>query len=239
MTPSLLTEENLRLLETAQPYCLRHALALAGTEALHAHGLPAGRPTGLVLITAEGPPLSELAVGLAETLRAAGHTVREEPGTPRRIQLTAASGPIELRREPLRHPPLLLDAPVPVIALPDAAGLAVLDLCDRALPADLRAVHALADRFRPGELLALAAALDEDFQPAVLADRLEAAAELSGPGHPQTQVWAQLWAQDLRLDLMETLELPDGLHDPYLEETDQAETDPAADGPQERDPDDL
>ncbi|MER8187401.1 hypothetical protein [Kitasatospora sp. NPDC094015] len=226
MTPSLLAEEHLQLLATAQPYCLRHALALAGTEALRAHGLAVGRSTGLVLISAEGPPLAELARGLAETLRAAGHPAREEAGTPRRIQLTGVPVPVELRREPLRHPPLLLEAPVPVIALTDAAGLAVLELCDRALPADLVAVHALTDHFREGELLALAAALDEDFQPTVLADRLEGAAELAGPARAGLQAWAQNWAQDLRLDQLETLALPDGLHDPYLEESDPPEGEP-------------
>ncbi|WP_371499492.1 hypothetical protein OG871_25090 [Kitasatospora sp. NBC_00374] len=234
MTPSLLAEEHLQLLETAQPYCLRYALALAGTEALRAHGLAVGRSTGLVLIASEGPPLDELAAGLAETFRAWGLPVRAEQGTPRRIQLSGASCPIELRKEPLRHPPLLLDAPVPVIALADAAGLAVLELCDRALPADLAAVHALTDHFREGELLSLTAGLDEDFQPTVLADRLEGAAELVGADRTALQAWAQNWAQDLRLDLMETLTLPDGLHDPYLEETD-----PERDDPEGPTPDDL
>jgi len=215
-TPGPLAEDRARLLEIAQPYCLRHALALAGPDALRLHGLPrVGRKGPLVLVAAEGPPLADLATGLAETYRAAGRPVREQPGTARQIQLTGAPWPVELRKEPLRHPPVLLGAPVPVVALEDAAALAVLALCDRALGTDLVAVHALATRFREGELVALTGAFDEEFTAQVLAERLEAAAGLIAD--ETVQRWAEAWAQDLRLDLLETTELADGLHDPYLE----------------------
>ncbi|GAA2751367.1 MULTISPECIES: hypothetical protein [Kitasatospora] len=209
-------DDRARLLEAVQPYCLRHALALGGRDALRLHGLAVGRGSGLVLIATEGPLLTDLATGLAETLRAAGHPVHEEPGTARRVPLAGARWPVELRKEPLRHPPRLLGAPVPVIDLEDAAALAVLALCDRALPGDLAALHALTARFREGELVALATALDEDFSTQVLADRLETAASLAADR--TLQGWAEAWAQDLRLDSLETTELADGLHDPYLEE---------------------
>ncbi|MFF4343995.1 hypothetical protein ACFY00_29200 [Kitasatospora sp. NPDC001540] len=230
------------LLADARPYCLEQALALAGPDALRLHGLAAPvRGTDLLLVTAEGPPLAELATGLAETLRAAGHRVEEPPGTARRHQLAVSTGEasldslagepplgIELRREPLRHPPTLpalvsVPAPVPVAALDDAAALAVLTLCERALPADLQALRALTDRRREGELLALAGAFDEDFSPRTLADRLESAAALlsaDGAEAVDTVKWAEDWAQDLRLDLLETTELADGLHDPYLDRSD-------------------
>ncbi|GAA5011970.1 hypothetical protein [Kitasatospora paranensis] len=220
MNASALTDDRTRLLETAQPLCLRYGLALAGPDALAAHGLAVtpGRTPGLLLVAAEGPPLDAIAAGLVELFRTAGHPARIEPGTARRLRLTGPPHPIELHKEPLRHPVVLLPGTaVPVVALPDAAALAVLRLCDRALPADLSAVHALTARFTEGELTALAAALDEDFQTTVLAERLEAAAGLLHPKAEHVSGWAQAWAQDLRLDLMETLELADGLHDPYLE----------------------
>lgn len=94
MTTKAGAEEQTRLLELAQPICLRLALALAGSEALRAHGLDPGPATGLVLVTAEGPPLNEIAAALAETYRAAGQPVHEQPGTDRQIQLSGAPCPI-------------------------------------------------------------------------------------------------------------------------------------------------
>ncbi|MFF0393922.1 hypothetical protein ACFYS8_35255 [Kitasatospora sp. NPDC004615] len=224
-----------RLLTDAQPYCLQHALALAGADALRLHGLPVRlHGTDLLLVCAGGPPLADLATGLAETLRAAGHRTEDTPGTARRHQLavTASGGlglpdparpalGIELRREPLRHPPVLSDgAPLPVAALEDTAALAVLTLCERALPTDLFALHALTARLREGQLLALAGSFDEEFTPGMLADRLESAAALLPAGAADIRRWAETWAQDLRLDLLETTELADGLHDPYLDAVD-------------------
>ncbi|MGW4813870.1 hypothetical protein ACWEPB_19820 [Kitasatospora cineracea] len=233
-------DERAALLADAQPYCLRHDLVLAGADALRLHGLAAPvHGTDLLLVTGEGPPLADLATGLAETLRAAGHRVQEPPGTARRCQLAVTvrqlTLAVELRREPLRHPPVLpADATVPVAALDDAAALAVRTLCERALPADLYVLHALTARRREGELLALADAFDsgpdEDTTARTLADRLETAAALLPPEDPGTRRWAEAWAQDLRLDLLETTALADGLHDPYLEQLEPAESDPA-DGP--------
>ncbi|MFD8483414.1 hypothetical protein [Kitasatospora sp. NPDC059673] len=239
-----------RLLTDAQPYCLQHALALAGADALRLHGLPVRlHGTDPLLVCAGGPPLADLATGLAETLRAAGHHVEDAPGTARRHQLAVTAGHtaglglpgparpalgIELRREPLRHPPVLPErAPLPVAALEDTAALAVLTLCERALPTDLFALHALTARLREGQLLALAGAFDEEFTPGTLADRLESAAALLPSGAADTRQWAETWAQDLRLDLLETTELADGLHDPYL---DAAE---AADDRSDQDPGDA
>ncbi|MFG2823628.1 hypothetical protein ACGFX4_29905 [Kitasatospora sp. NPDC048365] len=220
--PGAAGPERAGLLETLQPFCLRHALALAGTDALRLHGLTTARPGAVVLVCTEGPPLADLATGLAETLRAAGHPVQEQPGTARRITLTGTRWPVELRKEPLRHAPVLLGAPVPVVALEDAAGLAVLAFCDRGLPGDLATLHSLTrrtGRLAEGALLALAAGLDEDFSTRQLADRLDTAtARLNDE---RVQAWAEQWSQDLRLDLLETTELPDGLHDPYLEEEEE------------------
>ncbi|MGW4805405.1 hypothetical protein [Kitasatospora sp. NPDC004272] len=232
------------LLADAQSYCLAHALALAGPDALRLYGLAAPvRGTDLLLVSAGGPPLADLAAGLAETLRAAGHHVQEPPGSARRCQLTAtASEPpldgaaapahpgVELRREPLHHLPTLPPgAPVPVAALDDTAALAVLTLCERALPADLRGLHALTAHRSEGELLALTSAFDSeaDFTTRTLADRLESAAALLQPETDAagTRQWAESWAQDLRLDLLETTELADGLHDPYLDRV-ESESEP-------------
>ncbi|MBD0693138.1 nucleotidyl transferase AbiEii/AbiGii toxin family protein [Streptomyces sp. CBMA123] len=122
------------------------------------------------------------------------------------------------------EPPVVL----PVVALEDAAALTTTLLVDRGMPRDLIDVHALTRNYREGELLALAGELDPDFQPGALADRLETLAEAADGRFRARGVeagavdglkrWALAWAQDLRLDLLETQEAADGLHDPYLED---------------------
>ncbi|MFD9689974.1 nucleotidyl transferase AbiEii/AbiGii toxin family protein [Kitasatospora sp. NPDC059146] len=233
----------LRLAALAEPVCTRYGLALAGGHALRAHGVPACRQDGLTLATG-GADLPEVAAALTGAYRAAGGGVAERPGTPRLEQLTvrlALGGrthSVELRKEPLGHRPVRLDfgAPeadgpplvLPVVALEDAAALTTALLVDRGMPRDLIDVHALTRNYREGELLALAAELDPDFQPSGLADRLETLAEAADGRFRARGVeagavdglkrWALAWAQDLRLDLLETREAADGLHDPYLED---------------------
>ncbi|SOB81863.1 nucleotidyl transferase AbiEii/AbiGii toxin family protein [Streptomyces sp. 1331.2] len=236
----------LRLAAVAAPVCDRYGLALAGGHALRAHGVAACAQDGLTLATG-GADLPEVAEALGEAYRAAGGGVAERPGTPRleqlvvRLALGGRSHSVELRKEPLGHRPVRLDLgtpgpdgpdepPVvlPVVALEDAAALATALLVDRGMPRDLIDVHALTRCYREGELLALAGELDQDFQPAALADRLETLAEAAdgrfrARGVPAGAVdglkrWALAWAQDLRLDLLETQEAADGLHDPYLED---------------------
>ncbi|WP_316526036.1 nucleotidyl transferase AbiEii/AbiGii toxin family protein [Kitasatospora brasiliensis] len=164
-----------------------------------------------------------------------------------RLALGGRSHSVELRKEPLGHRPVRLDlgpsdvsgpfgesepeepsVVLPAVALEDAAALTTALLVDRGLPRDLVDVRALTRCYREGELLALAGELDPDFQPTALADRLEALAEAAdgrfrARGVPAGEVdelkrWALAWAQDLRLDLLETQEAADGLHDPYLED---------------------
>ncbi|MED7953637.1 hypothetical protein [Streptomyces sp. BE303] len=235
----------LRLAELARPVCDRTGLALAGGHALRAHGVPACPQDGLTLVADGTTDLPQAAAELAATYRAAGGGVAERPGTPRmeqlsvRLTLGGRSHAVELRKEPLGHRPVRVglggpEAPLAVtaVALEDAAALTTALLADRALPRDLIDVHALTAWYREGELLALATALDADFQPAVLADRLETLAEAAdgrfrARGCPAEEVdalkrWALAWAQDLRLDLLETQEAADGLHDPYLEDEEEA-----------------
>ncbi|MFJ3215301.1 hypothetical protein ACIPLC_05215 [Kitasatospora sp. NPDC086801] len=163
-----------------------------------------------------------------------------------RLALGGRSHSVELRKEPLAHRPVRFDLAVPptgepavalsvvlsvvlpVVALEDAAALTTALLVDRGMPRDLVDVHALTGCYREGELLALAGELDADFQPAALADRLETLAEAADGRFRARGVaagavdglkrWALAWAQDLRLDLLETQEAADGLHDPYLED---------------------
>ncbi|MFD0565481.1 hypothetical protein ACFQ2M_28480 [Kitasatospora saccharophila] len=142
------------------------------------------------------------------------------PGAPRRRTAPRTAAPPA-------DPPAR--GPVPVAALDDTAALAVLTLCERALPADLRGLHALTAHRSEGELLALTSAFDSeaDFTTRTLADRLESAAALLQPETDAagTRQWAESWAQDLRLDLLETTELADGLHDPYLDRV-ESESEP-------------
>ncbi|MQS14214.1 hypothetical protein F7Q99_18535 [Streptomyces kaniharaensis] len=239
----------LRLAELAAPVCDRYGLALAGGHALRAHGVAACAQDGLTLVAGgtdlPDTELPEVAAVLADAYRAAGGEAAERPGTPRleqlavRLALGGRTHSVELRKEPLGHRPvrLRLGAPapgepavtLPVVALQDAAALTTALLVDRGMPRDLIDVHALTGCYREGELIALACSLDADFQPAALADRLETLAEAAdgrfrGRGVAADAVdelkrWALAWAQDLRLDLLETQEAPDGLHDPYLEAT--------------------
>ncbi|MER6398282.1 hypothetical protein ABT263_19855 [Kitasatospora sp. NPDC001603] len=239
----------LRLAEQARPVCDRLGLALAGGHALRAHGVPACAQDGLTLVADGGTDLPQAAAELAAAYRAAGGGVAERPGTPRleqlsvRLTLGGRSHTVELRKEPLGHRPVRLDLGAPaageppltmtVVALEDAAGLATALLADRGLPRDLLDVHALTAWYREGELLALATALDADFQPAVLADRLETLADAAdgrfrargaaGGAVAGLKRWALAWSQDLRLDLLETQEAADGLHDPYLEDVEALE----------------
>ncbi|MEU1289970.1 hypothetical protein [Kitasatospora sp. NPDC005856] len=238
----------LRLAAAAAPVCDRYGLALASGHALRAHGVPACPQDGLTLVTG-GADLPEVAVALAEAYRAVGGQAVERPGTPRLEQLTVRlalggrSHSVELRKEPLGHRPVRLDlgAPgpdeppvvLPVVALEDAAALTTALLVDRGMPRDLIDAHALTRCYSEGELIALAGELDPDFQPTALADRLETLAEAAdgrfrARGVPVGEVddrkrWALAWAQDLRLDLLETREAADGLHDPYLEEPEDGE----------------
>ncbi|MGW4898081.1 nucleotidyl transferase AbiEii/AbiGii toxin family protein [Kitasatospora sp. NPDC004240] len=235
----------LRLIELARPVCDRLGLALAGGHALRAHGVPAAAQDGLTLVAGGDADLPAVAAELAGAYRAAGGDVTERPGTPRLEQLTVRltlggrTHGVELRKEPLAHRPVRLDlaaaaAPleITVAALEDAAALATVLLADRGLPRDLVDVHALTTCYREGELLALAGALDAEFEPTVLADRLETLAEATdgrfrarGPvtgGVAELKRWALAWSQDLRLDLLETQEGADGLHDPYLEDAEEA-----------------
>ncbi|MFF2548209.1 nucleotidyl transferase AbiEii/AbiGii toxin family protein [Kitasatospora sp. NPDC058063] len=238
----------LRLAAAAAPVCDRYGLALAGGHALRAHGVAACPQDGLTLATG-GADLPEVAAALREAYRAAGGEAVERPGTPRLEQLTVRlalggrSHSVELRKEPLGHRPVRLDlgAPgpdeppvvLPVVALEDAAALTTALLVDRGMPRDLIDVHALTRCYREGALIALAGELDPDFQPTALADRLETLADAAdgrfrARGVPAAEVggrkrWALAWAQDLRLDLLETREAADGLHDPYLEEPEDGE----------------
>ncbi|MFE6870571.1 hypothetical protein ACFVFS_28960 [Kitasatospora sp. NPDC057692] len=232
----------LRLVELARPVCDRHGLALAGGHALRAHGLPACEQDGLTLVAEGATDLPQAAADLAAAYRAAGGEAAERPGTPRleqlsvRLVLGGRTHTVELRKEPLGHRPVRIGlggpdgtpSAVTAVALEDAAALTTALLVDRALPRDLIDVHALTACYREGELLALATGLDADFQPTALAERLETLAEAAdgrfrARGLPAGDVdelkrWALAWAQDLRLDLLETQEAADGLHDPYLED---------------------
>ncbi|MFB8242985.1 hypothetical protein ACFC58_41260 [Kitasatospora purpeofusca] len=205
---------------------------------------------GVVAERPGAPRLEQLSVRL--TLGGRAHTVelRKEPLGHRPVRLGLGGpgpdgpGPAGPDRDgpdpdgPDRDGPGPAGAPgtplvVDTVALEDAAALTTALLVDRAVPRDLIDVHALTACYREGELLALATALDAEFQPTALADRLETLAEAAdgrfrARGLPGGEVdalkrWALAWAQDLRLDLLETQEAADGLHDPYLEDVEARE----------------
>ncbi|CAN3983004.1 hypothetical protein [Kitasatospora purpeofusca] len=204
------------------------------------------RTVGGVVAERPGTPrLEQLSVRLALGGRAHTVELRKEPLGHRPVRL-ALGGPEPGDPDPggpdpgdpdpggpepdrATGSPLVVDT----VALEDAAALTTALLVDRALPRDLIDVHALTACYREGELLALATGLDAEFQPTALADRLETLAEAAdgrfrARGLPGGEVdalkrWALAWAQDLRLDLLETQEAADGLHDPYLEDVEARE----------------
>ncbi|MER7672735.1 nucleotidyl transferase AbiEii/AbiGii toxin family protein [Kitasatospora sp. NPDC096128] len=202
-------------------------VAAALTEAYRAAGGGVAERPGT-------PRLEQLTVRLALGGRTHSVELRKEPLGHRPVRLDFGVPEAEAEavtageedsglREP-GEPPLVL----PVVALEDAAALTTALLVDRGMPRDLIDVHALTRNYREGELLALAGELDPDFQPGALADRLETLAEAADGRFRARGVdagavdglkrWALVWAQDLRLDLLETREAADGLHDPYLED---------------------
>ncbi|MFB8168187.1 hypothetical protein ACFC60_09555 [Kitasatospora purpeofusca] len=216
-------------------------LPLAAAELAQAY-----RTVGGVVAERPGTPrLEQLSVRL--TLGGRAHTVelRKEPLGHRPVRLdlggpdldgvgsdaagSDAAGSDGAGSDGAPGTPLVVDT----VALEDAAALTTALLVDRAMPRDLIDVHALTACYREGELLALATALDAEFQPTALADRLETLAEAAdgrfrARGLPGGEVdalkrWALAWAQDLRLDLLETREDADGLHDPYLEDVEARE----------------
>ncbi|MGW6919594.1 nucleotidyl transferase AbiEii/AbiGii toxin family protein [Kitasatospora sp. NPDC054939] len=224
------------------------ATAPGGTElpAAAAELAAAYRAAGAEAVERPGTPrLEQLSVRL--TLGGRTHTVelRKEPLGHRPVRLEFAApgepagpsddvpsggGPSGGGLSPGVPAEDVPPVPVAVVALEDAAALATVLLADRGVPRDLVDVHALTAVYREGELLALATALDADFQPTALADRLETLAEAAdgrfrargtGVDVGALKRWALAWSQDLRLDLLETQECADGLHDPYLEDDEE------------------
>ncbi|MEV7599986.1 nucleotidyl transferase AbiEii/AbiGii toxin family protein [Kitasatospora sp. NPDC089797] len=178
------------------------------------------------------PRLEQLTVRLALGGRSHSVELRKEPLGHRPVRLDFGVPAADSAGPPGPGPAVVLpDEPpvvLPVVALEDAAALTTALLVDRGMPRDLIDVHALTRNYREGELLVLAGELDPDFQAAALADRLETLAEAADGRFRARGVeagavdglkrWALAWAQDLRLDLLETREAADGLHDPYLED---------------------
>lgn len=226
------------LLEALLPVCARHHLLLAGAPALRAHGLPlpTRRTEELELVTGDSTPVATVADDLAEAARTAGCEVTAQvPGTPllAGLQTTPPYEPlgrpvtVAVGKRPLGHPPTRTDAllgrPVPLVAREDAAGLAVVAAADRTLADDLLTLHALTAWFSEGELLALAAAVDEEFLPGALAERLDKLAALDDESYqrrgaapervPDIKRWALGWAQDITLDLLEGREHPDSYYE--------------------------
>ncbi|NUR85117.1 MAG: hypothetical protein HOY71_13615, partial [Nonomuraea sp.] len=157
---------HVRLLGAMSSLVQRHGLALAGTHALWAHGLPAlAPPAGIGLVTVLETPLADVGGELVRALLAEGLRASIVEASPRACRLTAedvTTGErceITLARETLREPPVTREGhPAKVVTLSDLAGMRTRDLHERGLPADVKDTAALAGTFSFRELEQLAAA---------------------------------------------------------------------------------
>jgi hypothetical protein len=233
---AIFTPGDARLLREALPVCDRYGLAVAGGHAVVAHGVVERRTRGLDLVTAASTPIGEITAALTDAYLEAGDEVADLSGDdPVTARLAVTFDPqgrrhdVAVLKEPLSRPPVRLyvegfDGPVPVAALEDCAAMKTAALAGRAVPRDLIDVRGLTVYFSQGELLAMAAAFDEDFRPGTLAERLDKLAALDDraytsygldePAAADLRHWALDWAQDIRLDLMEGMEHPDDFYGP-------------------------
>lgn len=198
-----------------------YALALAGDDAVEAHGLVAARPApGALEVATESPePMESIAAAVRAGLEERGWRVRPRETDPLATRLivtdpaTDEDHTLDVLKETLWRPPVMT-ALGPALSLEDVIGTKVRALTDRGLARDLVAVHAAADRWSFTELEELGRrhALDA-FDLTDLQSRLEgiewvADRDFTHSGLDEQAItalrrWAQSWADDIAERLLE------------------------------------
>jgi hypothetical protein len=215
----MLDGDHALLVRSVLPVCAAYGLAVAGGYAIRAHGLVERPPEDINFATAAAASIEEIMAALADAYQRAGFEVRVLGADVRKGQLLVSfpvSGTyrVDVRKEPLNHPPALTEAG-PLVALPDAVALKMGALHDRGLPRDLLDVHAAAAHFSGPELISLCrAALDDgEFSLETLRDQLSYAAAYPDDAFARhgcapveiadVKAWAQEWSTQLGLDIAE------------------------------------
>lgn len=160
--------DHAQLVQVALPVCVTYGLAVAGGYAIKAHGLVERPSEDIDFATSTDASLGEIVAALASAYRQAGFEVQVLDADTRRGHLLVSfpitgTYRVDVLKEPLSHPPLLMDFG-PVLALPDAVALKMGALHDRGLPRDLLDVYGASAHFSGPELISLCrAALDDEF----------------------------------------------------------------------------
>jgi predicted nucleotidyltransferase component of viral defense system len=185
-------------------------LVLAGGYAIAAHSLVDRPSKDIDFATSSSIPLPLITERLADAYRAAGYRVETREAGQRmarlRVSTSTAICEVDLLKEAI-GPPVQLSIG-PVLALPDAVGLKLRALHDRAAHRDFIDAHAASSEYSTGEMERLAAQHTEEFSFEELADRLGGFDALDEDaflfyGLEQQQIeeirqWAHRWESDIR-----------------------------------------
>jgi hypothetical protein len=188
-------------------------LVLAGGYAMTAHSLVERPSRDVDFATATSLPLPLVADRVAAAYRAAGFEVVIVEATERMARLSVTANvetcEVDILKEAIGPPAHL--AIGPVLALPDAVGLKLRALADRAAHRDFIDVYAARHDFSPYEMENLLARHSNDVSVEDLADRLGAVGYLDDDdfrayGMDSDQVaamrrWAHNWESDIRARL--------------------------------------
>jgi hypothetical protein len=214
-----LTEPHRRLLADVLAVGAPYALALAGGDAVRAHGL-VDRPSRDVDVATEHPaPMEEIASAVVSGLQARGWAVRPSATDPLAARLvvtepsTGEECALQVLKEALWHPPVATELGL-TVSLEDVVGMRVRALADRGFARDLVDVHAASDRWSHPELEELGRRHAGDtFDLSDLQARLTgvewiddaqfAAYGLDGDAVSALRRWAQEWADDIAERLIE------------------------------------
>ena len=170
------------LLASALDAAGEHGFALAGGNALVAHGVVARDTEDVDLFSPEPGGAGAVAEVVCEALRRAGYAVEicrspeAHQGEYARLEVTRGEETmhVDLARDWRRWPPVLLDVG-PVLHLDDAASSKVNAMVTRHLPRDFIDVAAVLDRYSREELMRLTFTRDPGLR---VADFTQAAQEL-------------------------------------------------------------
>ncbi|MFF4213308.1 nucleotidyl transferase AbiEii/AbiGii toxin family protein [Streptomyces sp. NPDC001796] len=214
-----LAEPHRRLVADVLAVGTPYALALAGGDAVRAHGL-VDRPSRDVDVATESAvPMEEIASAVGAGLEERGWAVRPlgtDPLAARLVVTDPSTGEeceLQVLKEALWHPPVVTELGL-TVSLEDVVGIKVRALADRGFARDLIDVHAASDRFSHPELEELARRHAGDtFDLTDLQARLTgaewlddaqfAAYGLDEPAIAELHRWAQQWADDIAERLVE------------------------------------